>query len=43
MAAAMPNARLRIVPGGGHLFLLDEPDSVIDDLTDFLAHASDDQ
>jgi pimeloyl-ACP methyl ester carboxylesterase len=38
MAARMPCATLRVVAGGGHLFLLDEPDSVISDLAGFLAH-----
>lgn len=32
MARAMPAARLRLVRGGGHLFLVDEPESVIDDI-----------
>jgi poly(3-hydroxyalkanoate) depolymerase len=37
MAATMPRARLRVVRGGGHLFLLDEPDSVVSELGSFLA------
>jgi pimeloyl-ACP methyl ester carboxylesterase len=37
MAAIMPDARLRVLSGGGHLFLLDEPESVVDELTRFLA------
>jgi pimeloyl-ACP methyl ester carboxylesterase len=37
MTALMPNARLRVVRGGGHLFLLDEPETVVADLRDFLA------
>jgi poly(3-hydroxyalkanoate) depolymerase len=37
MAAAMPNAQLAVVPRAGHLLLLDEPDSVIGDLAEFLA------
>jgi pimeloyl-ACP methyl ester carboxylesterase len=37
MAAAMPHARLRVVTGGGHLFLLDEPASVTAALTNFLS------
>jgi poly(3-hydroxyalkanoate) depolymerase len=40
MAAAMPRARLRVVRGGGHLFLLDEPDSVVSELASFLAAGS---
>jgi poly(3-hydroxyalkanoate) depolymerase len=40
MAALMPRSRLRVVRGGGHLFLLDEPGSVVADLTRFLATAS---
>ncbi len=37
MAWLIPDARLRIVKGGGHLFLLDEPESVIDDVHQFLS------
>ncbi|HME02669.1 MAG TPA: alpha/beta fold hydrolase [Solirubrobacteraceae bacterium] len=36
MARLMPAAQLRVVRGGGHLFLLDEPESVIDDIHGFL-------
>jgi poly(3-hydroxyoctanoate) depolymerase len=36
MARLMPNATLRVVRGGGHLFLLDEPESVIEDIEGFL-------
>jgi poly(3-hydroxyalkanoate) depolymerase len=36
MVRLMPNARLRVVPGGGHLFLLDEPETVIGDIQGFL-------
>jgi pimeloyl-ACP methyl ester carboxylesterase len=36
IAARMPNARLSIVKGGGHLFMLDEPESVVPALTGFL-------
>jgi len=36
MARLMPDARLRVVEGGGHLFLLDEPESVIEDIHEFL-------
>lgn len=37
MAAAMPHSRLRVVRGGGHLFLLDEPGSMMSELTRFLS------
>ncbi len=37
MARLMPHASLRVVQGGGHLFLLDEPESVIEDVLDFLS------
>jgi poly(3-hydroxyoctanoate) depolymerase len=36
MAWRMPDARLRIVQGGGHLFLLDQPETVIGDIRAFL-------
>jgi poly(3-hydroxyoctanoate) depolymerase len=36
MASTMPNARLTVIPGAGHLFLLDEPESVIPELVRFL-------
>ncbi|HEX4109109.1 MAG TPA: alpha/beta fold hydrolase [Solirubrobacteraceae bacterium] len=36
MAGLIPDARLRIVKGGGHLLLLDEPGTVIDDIYAFL-------
>lgn len=36
MAAVMPNARLRIVPGAGHLFLLEAPELVSRQLISFL-------
>jgi poly(3-hydroxyoctanoate) depolymerase len=36
MAAVMPNARLRIVPGAGHLFLLQTPELVSRELMSFL-------
>jgi len=32
----MPNARLHIVKGGGHLFLLDEPENVVHAISAFL-------
>ncbi len=37
LAEALPNGRLEVVRGGGHLFLLDEPRSVAPALTAFLA------
>jgi poly(3-hydroxyalkanoate) depolymerase len=37
MARLMPDAKLRVVRGGGHLFLIDEPESVIEDIHAFLA------
>ncbi|HWX96199.1 MAG TPA: alpha/beta fold hydrolase [Solirubrobacteraceae bacterium] len=36
MAKMMPAAKLRVVKGGGHLFLIDEPESVIEDIHAFL-------
>jgi poly(3-hydroxyalkanoate) depolymerase len=36
MARLMPAAQLRVVAGGGHLFLIDEPESVIEDIHAFL-------
>jgi poly(3-hydroxyoctanoate) depolymerase len=36
MARRMPSARLRVVEGGGHLFLLDQPETVVDDIAAFL-------
>jgi poly(3-hydroxyoctanoate) depolymerase len=36
LARLMPAARLRVVAGGGHLFLIDEPESVIEDIHAFL-------
>jgi pimeloyl-ACP methyl ester carboxylesterase len=40
MAAMIPRASLTVVRGGGHLFLLDEPESVVGDLARFLARIS---
>jgi pimeloyl-ACP methyl ester carboxylesterase len=37
MAWAMPDARLHVVRGGGHLFLFDDPGSVASRLAGFLA------
>jgi poly(3-hydroxyalkanoate) depolymerase len=36
LAARLPNARLHAVEGGGHLFLLDEPESVVGLISAFL-------
>jgi pimeloyl-ACP methyl ester carboxylesterase len=36
LAGRLPNARLRVVDGGGHLFLLDEPHSVAGAIRAFL-------
>lgn len=36
MARRMPSARLRVVEGGGHLFLLDQPETVVGDIAAFL-------
>jgi pimeloyl-ACP methyl ester carboxylesterase len=37
LAARIPDARLHVVKGGGHLFLLDEPENVTPTILDFLA------
>jgi poly(3-hydroxyalkanoate) depolymerase len=36
LAHRIPDARLHVVPGGGHAFLLDEPESVVEDIQTFL-------
>ena len=36
LAARLPNARLHVVEGGGHLFLLDEPENVVGPISAFL-------
>jgi poly(3-hydroxyalkanoate) depolymerase len=36
LAARLPNAQLHVVDGGGHLFLLDEPERVIGAILSFL-------
>jgi poly(3-hydroxyoctanoate) depolymerase len=44
MAAALPYGRLRIVRGGGHMFLLDQPREAADIIGSFLRtdHGGDD-
>ncbi len=37
LAARIPNARLHVVKGGGHLFLLEEAEQLADVVADFLA------
>jgi poly(3-hydroxyalkanoate) depolymerase len=39
LAARIPDARLHVVPDGGHLFLLDEPENVAPPILDFLVGA----
>jgi pimeloyl-ACP methyl ester carboxylesterase len=36
LAARLPHARLHVVKGGGHLFLLDEPENVAGVIREFL-------
>jgi len=36
LARLTPDARLHIVPGGGHLFILERPSEIADLITDFL-------
>lgn len=36
LARFIPDARLHIVPGGGHLFILERPSEIADLITDFL-------
>ena len=36
LAERLPDARLHVVPGGGHLFLLDEPENVAGTIRAFL-------
>jgi poly(3-hydroxyoctanoate) depolymerase len=36
LAARLPNARVHVVKGGGHLFLLDEAESAVDPIVSFL-------
>jgi poly(3-hydroxyalkanoate) depolymerase len=37
LAHRIPRARLHVVPGAGHLFLIDQPDDVVDVVSAFLA------
>jgi poly(3-hydroxyoctanoate) depolymerase len=37
MAELMPNASLHVIRGGGHLFMLDEPESAVGELARFLS------
>lgn len=37
LAQALPHGRLEVIPGAGHLFLFDEPDSAAPALTSFLS------
>jgi pimeloyl-ACP methyl ester carboxylesterase len=37
LAALVPGARLRLIPGAGHVPMLDRPDEVTRELRDFLA------
>jgi poly(3-hydroxyalkanoate) depolymerase len=36
LAARLPDARLHVIRGGGHLFLLDEPESAVGEISAFL-------
>ena len=36
LAARLPDARLHVIKGGGHLFLLDEPQSAVGRILGFL-------
>ncbi len=36
LAARLPNARVHVLAGGGHLFLLDEPENAIAPILSFL-------
>ena len=39
MARRIPDAQLHVVRGGGHLFLLDEPESAVGEIQSFLGFA----
>ena len=36
LAARLPDARVHVVEGGGHLFLLDEPQAAVGAIGEFL-------
>jgi poly(3-hydroxyoctanoate) depolymerase len=36
LARLIPNARLDVISGGGHLFVLEQPDAIADKISDFL-------
>ena len=36
LASRLPDARIHIIEGGGHLFLLDEPESAVGRIRAFL-------
>jgi pimeloyl-ACP methyl ester carboxylesterase len=36
LARRIRNSRLHMVPGGGHLFILDKPENIVGPLEDFL-------
>ena len=36
LVSRLPDARLHVVAGGGHLFLLDEPESAVPAIESFL-------
>jgi poly(3-hydroxyalkanoate) depolymerase len=40
LARLLPDARMHVVSGGGHLFLLDQPDDVVDVIQRFLSDPS---
>jgi pimeloyl-ACP methyl ester carboxylesterase len=37
LASRIPDARLHVVHGGGHLFLLDQPEQAVGAIRQFLA------
>ncbi len=37
MSHRLPDARLHVVKGAGHLFLVDDPEQVVGTIQDFLA------
>jgi pimeloyl-ACP methyl ester carboxylesterase len=37
LARLIPDATLHVVPGGGHLFVLEDPAAVARDVADFMA------